>query len=80
MLAASIDEEASFETRAQVQNVLEELKKYMELQLKTARDENLIGHYRLALERMKAPEKEKPARHKTIPPGAPIGCGDWDLR
>lgn len=80
LLAASIDEEASFETRAQVQNVLEELKKYMELQLKTARDENLIGHYRLALERMKAPEKEKPARHKTIPPGAPIGCGDWDLR
>lgn len=79
LLAASVDEEASFETRAQVQNALEGLKKYMELQLKTIRDENLIGHYRLALERMKAPEKEKPARHKTIPPGAPIGCGDWEL-
>lgn len=80
LLAVSVDEEASFETRAQVQNVLEGLKKHMELQLKTARDEGLIGHYRLALERMKAPEKEKPAvLHKTIPPGAPIGCGDWEL-
>jgi hypothetical protein len=43
---------------------------------KATTDARLAGHYALALERMKAPEKAKPTLHAAIPPGAPIG--DFD--
>jgi hypothetical protein len=46
----------------------------METQKKVVTDEQLAGHYALALERMKAPDKAKPTMHAAIPPGAPIGC------
>ena len=74
LLAASIDDNASFETKAAVTKALSDLKKYIELQQKLVKDESLSAHFILALERMKAPEKAKPTIHKETPPGAPIGC------
>ncbi len=77
LLAVSVNDNASFETKAVVQKALVDLKKYIETQQKLVKDESLSGHYMLALERMKAPEKAKPTLHKEMPPGAPIGC-DWE--
>jgi len=77
LLAASVDDNASFQTKATITRVLSELKKYLEAQQKLVKDEMSSANYLLALERMKAPEKAKPTIHKEIPPGAPIGC-DWE--
>ena len=77
LLAVSVDDNASFQTKAEIQKALSDLKKYIEAQQKLVKEESLSAHYILALERMKAPEKAKPTLHKEMPPGAPIGC-DWD--
>jgi hypothetical protein len=74
LLAASIDEKSSFAAKAAMRKTLDDLKNYMEAQKKAVADDQLAGHYALALERMKAPEKAKPTIHAAIPPGAPIGC------
>ncbi len=74
LLAASIDEKSSFAAKAAMRKTLDDLKNYIEAQKKAIADDQLAGHYALALERMKAPEKAKPTIHAAIPPGAPIGC------
>jgi Met-zincin len=74
LLALSIDENANYAARAAAQKGLADLKKYIDEKKKTVTDELYMGHYALALERMKAPEKAKPTQHKEMPPGAPIGC------
>ncbi|MDQ3552020.1 MAG: zinc-dependent metalloprotease [Bacteroidota bacterium] len=73
LLAASIDENAAYTTRALIHAKLNELKTHIEKQ-KNSGDETYKGHLLLALERMKAPDKAKPTVHKPLPPGAPIGC------
>jgi hypothetical protein len=73
LLAASIDENAAYTTRALIQAKLNELKSFIDKN-KTSVDETYKGHLLLALERMKAPDKAKPTVHKPLPPGAPIGC------
>jgi len=74
LLAASIDENLSYPARAVVQKAVSELKAYAEKNSKASADDVLAGHYLLALERMKAPDKAKPTVHTVMPPGAPIGC------
>lgn len=76
LLAVSVDDNASFQTKATVTKALSDLKKYMDAQHKIVKDESLSAHFLLALERMKSPEKARPTIHKEIPPGAPIGCDD----
>jgi len=76
LLAASVDEKSSFAARAAIRKTLDDLKTYIEAQKKVTTNEQLAGHYSLALERMKAPDKAKPTAHAAIPPGAPIGCMD----
>lgn len=73
LLSASVDENNSFLVRAVLQKVLSDLKKQIELQLKTSTGSS-AGHLQLALERMKNPKDAKPTLHKEAPPGAPIGC------
>lgn len=75
LLAASMDEKASFAARAAMRKTLDDLKQYVESK-RTGAGEQMAGHYALLLERMKAPEKAKPSQHTDIPPGAPIGCMD----
>lgn len=77
LLAASVNDNNSFIVKSNLQKALNDLKKFIETQNKTATDETYKGHLLLALERMKKPEDAKPTIHKEIPPGAPIGC-DWD--
>jgi Met-zincin/Domain of unknown function (DUF5117) len=77
LLAISIDDNASFTTKAVVQKALSSLKKYITAQQKVVKDETQLANFILALQRMEAPEKAKPTIHAAIPPGAPIGC-DWD--
>lgn len=72
LLVASVDENLSYPTRAVVLKTVNDLKSF--LQKTQPVDEALRGHYALALERMKSPEKAKPTVHKEMPPGAPIGC------
>ena len=77
LLASSVDETLSFAARSAVQKSLADLKIWIEGQKKTTTVNSFPGHFTLALERMKAPDKAKPTVHAAIPPGAPIGC-DWD--
>ncbi len=74
LLSASVNENNSFVTRAIIKRVLDELKNYNDLKLKSAISDSYKGHLLLALDRMKEPEKAKPTQHKEIPPGSPIGC------
>jgi hypothetical protein len=74
LLAASVNEEASFATKAQILQVLDALKNYASEQLKITKDENERAYFLLSLDRMKNPEKAKPTLHQVAPPGAPIGC------
>lgn len=73
LLAASVDENNSFAVRSVLQKALTDLKKYINLQMKTATS-TYNGHLQLAVERMKNPKDAKPTLHKEAPPGAPIGC------
>lgn len=73
LLSASVDENNSFAVRSVLQKALTDLKKYIDLQLKTATS-TYNGHLQLAVERMKNPKDAKPTLHKEAPPGAPIGC------
>ena len=77
LLALSVDESASFAARAAGQKALADLKLFIEEQKKTAKSDDYTAHLVLALERMKAPDKAKPAvEHREMPPGAPIGSCD----
>lgn len=76
LLAVSIDDNASFQTKAVTQKALNELKTYIQAQQKISKDADHTAHLAYALERMKAPEKARPTVHKEIPPGAPIGCDE----
>lgn len=75
LLAVSVNDAASFATKAQVLKALDDLKTSAIAQLKTTADAEMKGYLLLTLERMKAPEKAKPAMHEAMPPGSPIGCG-----
>ncbi len=74
LLAASVDDNASYITRAVLLKSLHDLRSFIEHQSKTTPSSVLMGHFLLALDRMKSPEKAKPSLHLEIPPGAPIGC------
>lgn len=74
LLAASIDDNASFITKSVLSKSLNDLKNFIETKKKTTSDNLYAGHLLLALERMKVPEKARPTLHVPIPPGAPIGC------
>jgi hypothetical protein len=76
LMAASLDEQASFAARAIIIQQLNGLRTYITTAQKSAADPVLSGHYALAMDRMKAPEKAKPAQHLPAPPGAPIGCAE----
>jgi len=73
LLSGSIDDNASYITKATLLKSLSDLKTFLEGKKKTATGE-YAGHLLLALERMKAPEKAKPTLHLEAPPGQPIGC------
>jgi hypothetical protein len=77
LLALSIDDNANFAAKSAAQLGIDNLKKYIEPNRKATTDIQLQGHYILALERMKAPEKAKPSQITEMPPGAPIGS-DWE--
>jgi len=75
LLSASVDEKASFATKAQLRYELDRLKPLLE-DMKGQRlpDE---GNISLALERMKNPSGAKgTVRIVVTPPGSPIGCDD----
>jgi hypothetical protein len=74
LLSSSINDDASFATKAQILKSLEDLKIYAGAQLKATTDNSYKGYLILTLERMKSPEKAKPTLHPAAPPGAPIGC------
>lgn len=76
LLAVSINDGASFATKAQIMMTLEELKTYAITQIKLAINPARKGYFLLTLERIKSPEKAKPTMHEVAPPGSPIGCGD----
>lgn len=74
LLAASVDTNASFSTKAVVSKAIKDLKDFIETKMKSTTEGTYSGHLLLALERMKAPEKATPTLHFEMPPGAPIGC------
>jgi hypothetical protein len=75
LMASVTDERNSYAARSGVMNSLQGLKSFIEAKAKTASpDGAYAGHLRLALERMKNPEKARPTQHAAAPPGAPIGC------
>jgi hypothetical protein len=72
LLALSVNDRASFATKAEVLKALNDLKQLAEAKSKSNDADR--GYYLLTLERMKAPEKATPTLHAVMPPGAPIGC------
>jgi hypothetical protein len=74
ILSTSVNEDASFASKAQILQVLDSLKSYASDQLKLTKDANEKAYFLLSLDRMKNPEKAKPTLHQVAPPGAPIGC------
>lgn len=76
LLSSAINDDNSYAVRAQAAYQLQQLKVWLEAQVKGNLSAHWKAHYQLALDRMKAPEKAKPTVHKPAPPGAPIGC-DW---
>ena len=77
LLAASINDNNSFAVKAVLQKEIKDLKSFIEAQLKATTDNTYMGHLLLGLQRIAKPEDAKPATHKEIPPGAPIGCEDY---
>jgi len=75
ILSASVDDKASFATKAQLRYELDRLKLMLEdMKGRNAPDE---GNISLALERMKNPAGAKgTVRTVVIPPGSPIGCDE----
>ncbi len=74
LLAVSINDDASFATKAQLLKAISDIKTFTSAQLKTTSDNTYKGYLLLMLERIKSPEKAKPTLHQTAPPGSPIGC------
>ncbi len=74
LLAGSINNDASFATKACLQHALNEIKSFAESQLKTSKVAVDKGHFELTLERIKKPLEAKPTLHSVAPPGSPIGC------
>ena len=74
ILSASINDEASFATKAQMLKSIDEIKNFVTAQLKTTTNNTYKGYLLLTLERIKSPEKAKPTLHEAPPPGSPIGC------
>jgi hypothetical protein len=72
LLAASINDEASFATKAELLKAIDDLKTHATT-IKTTTDTSYKGHLLLILERMN--RKAKPTLHQVPPPGSPIGCG-----
>lgn len=77
LLSSGISDENSFMVKAVAQKSVNDLKTFIEEQLKKSNSNDYNAHLMLALQRMKAPEKATPTIYKEMPPGAPIGC-DWD--
>ncbi|NNV54436.1 zinc-dependent metalloprotease [Limnovirga soli] len=78
LLATSINNDASFATKAAMQFAIENINEYAKAQLKTNTDVVYKGYLQLTMERIKAPEDAKPTTHEAPPPGSPIGCFDGD--
>jgi hypothetical protein len=76
LLAASINDDASFSTKSEMFNAIEKIKNLASSQLKTETDKSQKGYLLLTLDRIKFPEKAKPTLHEAAPPGSPIGCGE----
>lgn len=74
LLSSGIDNNNSFMVKAVVQKSVDDLKSFIDTQLKKTNSNDYTAHLMLALERMKAPEKATPTIYKEMPPGAPIGC------
>ena len=78
LLSTSINDKASFAVKGFAQKALNDIKTFVEAQLKSTSDNTYKAHLSLTLERLKSPENAKPTSlHTEMPPGAPIGC-DWD--
>lgn len=77
LMAASLDENASFITRSVLNKTLADLRAWIEEKRKGNHEHGYAGHLLLALDRMRTPDKAKPAQHAVMPPGAPIGCDDY---
>ncbi|SHL00368.1 zinc-dependent metalloprotease [Flavobacterium xanthum] len=75
LLAVSVNDSASFATKAGLLKAIDDLKTKVTAQLKKTKNNTQKGYLLLTLERIKSPEKAKATLHQTAPPGAPIGCG-----
>lgn len=74
LLSGSVNDDASFATKASIINSLNGLKEYINKQMK--QNSTNKGYLLLSLDRIKNPEKAKPSLHVTPPPGSPIGSVD----
>jgi hypothetical protein len=74
LLAVSINDNASFATKAALLKSIDDIKTKVTSQLKKSKDDTQKGYLLLTLERIKSPEKAKISLHEAAPPGAPIGC------
>jgi hypothetical protein len=75
LLSVSLNDDASFATKAAMFSAIDNLKKTAISKLSTSKDNIEKGYLLLMLERIEFPEKAKATMPIAAPPGSPIGCG-----
>jgi hypothetical protein len=78
LLSVSINDDASFATRAQMMQAIDNIKSFATAQSKSTTNKIYKGYLLLTLDRIKSPDKVKPTIHIPIPPGSPIGCDNQE--
>jgi len=74
LLSATLNNNASFQVKADVGKALASVKQFAQSLLNTVTDLSYTAHLQLLLNRIKKPEDAKPTLHAEAPPGSPIGC------
>ncbi|MHC2991646.1 peptidase [Pontibacter sp. HJ8] len=77
LLALAQNDNASYQARAVATAALTAIKEHATSQAKRTRDNGYKAHLEFALARIEHPEEIKPTKALDLPPGAPIGSGEY---
>ncbi|WP_266206021.1 zinc-dependent metalloprotease [Pontibacter kalidii] len=77
LLALAQNDDASYQARAIATAALNNIKQHATSQARRTRDDGYKAHLEFALARIENPEEIKPTKAQDLPPGAPIGSGEY---
>ena len=77
LMALAQNQNASYQARAIATSALEEIKKHAASQAKRTREDAYRAHLNFSIARIEHPEEIKTSKELNLPPGAPIGSGEF---